>query len=240
MRVRGIVGGLVAATAVLVLAAPASAHVTVNPSEAPQGSFTKLTFRVPNESDTASTTSVEVNLPEDAVIPYVSVKPVPGWTANIETRTLEEPVEAEGGEISEVVSKVTWSGGAIAPGEFQEFEVSAGPLPDDVDQIEFPAIQTYDDGEISRWIEETPEGGEEPEHPVPVLALVASTGDEHEAATPISAAPDDSDEAAATTSDSDDDSSNALAIVALVVGGLGVILGGLALIRNRSAGASAT
>ena len=117
MRVRGVVGGLVAVTAVLVLAAPASAHVTVNPSEAPQGSFTKLTFRVPNESDTASTTSVEVNLPEDAVIPYVSVKPVPGWTANIETRTLEEPVEAEGGEISEVVSKVTWSGGAIAPAE---------------------------------------------------------------------------------------------------------------------------
>jgi periplasmic copper chaperone A len=239
VRVRGIVGGLVAATAVLVLAAPASAHVSVNPKEAEQGSFTKLTFRVPNETDDANTTSVEVNMPEDAVIANVSVKPVPGWTANIETRTLEEPIQGDDGEVSEVVDKVTWSGGSIAPGEFQEFDVSVGPLPEDVDQIEFPSIQTYDDGEAVRWIEEPGADGAEPEHPVPTLTLVAASGDD-EVATPISAAPDDSDEAAATTSESEDDSSNTLAIVALVVGGLGVILGGLALIRNRSTGASAT
>ena len=129
MRVRGIVGGLVAATAVLLLAAPASAHVTVNPSEASKGSFTKVTFRVPNETDTANTTSVEVNMPEDAPIANVSVKPVPGWTANVETRTLEEPIQGDDGEVTEVVDKVTWSGGTVAPGEFQEFDVSLGPLP---------------------------------------------------------------------------------------------------------------
>jgi uncharacterized protein len=240
VRVRGIVGGLVAATAVLVLAAPAYAHVTVNPDEAAKGSFAKLTFRVPNESDTASTISVEVNIPEDVAIPYVSVKPVPGWTATTETRTLEEPIEAEDGEVSEVVSKVTWTGGAIAPGEFQEFDVSAGPLPEDVDQIEFPAIQTYDDGEVARWIEETPASGEEPEHPAPTLLLVAATGDEHGsgAAAEEAATDDATEEAAATSSDSDDDSSDTLAIVALVVGGLGVILGGLALVRSRSASSS--
>ena len=43
------------------------------------------------------------------------------------------------------------------------------------------------------------------------------------------------DEASATTEDGDDGSdSDTLAIVALIVGGLGVVLGGLALIRRRT------
>jgi periplasmic copper chaperone A len=238
VRVRGLVGGLVAATALWVLAAPAVAHITVNPSEAPKGSFTKLTFRVPNERPDSGTTSIEVNMPEDAAIPFVSVQPVPGWTATTEMRTLTEPVEGEGGEISEVVGKVTWTGGTINPGEFQEFNISAGPLPEDVDTLEFPAIQTYASGEVVRWIEEVPEGGEEPEHPVPTLALVASAGDEHGGgadAEEASDEPADGAEAAATTSESDDDGTDALAVVALVVGALGVLLGGLALIRGRSA-----
>jgi len=225
VRVRGIVGGLVAATAVLLLAAPASAHVSVDPSEASKGSFTKVAFRVPNETDSANTTSVEVNMPEDAPIANVSVQPVPGWTANIETRTLETPIQGDDGEVSEVVDKVTWSGGTIAPGEFQDFDVSLGPLPEDLDQVEFPAIQTYDDGTEVRWIEEPGANGEEPEHPVPTLLLTAAAADDeggNEAAAPIS------------SESEDDDSSNTLAIVALVVGGIGVILGGLALVRSRS------
>ena len=237
MRTRVLVVGLVATVAVLALAAPASAHVSVNPSEAPQGGFTKLTFRVPNESDTASTTSVEVNLPTDALIRSVRYKPQPGWTATVETRVLEEPLETEGGEVTEVVSKITWTGGEIGPGEFQEFDVSVGPLPIDVDTLEFPSIQTYSDGDIVRWIEEVPEGGEEPERPAPTLTLVPADaeGDGHGggAEADEAAAAADAD-AAASPSDSDDDS-NVLSIVALVVGGVGVLLGGLALIRRRPA-----
>ena len=66
---------------VLAVAGPAAAHVTVNPSTATQGGYTKVTFRVPNESDEASTTKLEVNLPADAPVASVSLKPVPGWTA---------------------------------------------------------------------------------------------------------------------------------------------------------------
>ncbi len=43
------------AVAVLAFAAPAAAHVTVSSANATQGGYTKLTFRVPNEKDTAST-----------------------------------------------------------------------------------------------------------------------------------------------------------------------------------------
>jgi uncharacterized protein YcnI len=236
------VGGLVAATAVVVLAGPAAAHVTVNPSEAAQGGFEKLTFRVPNERDDSGTTAVEVNMPADAVLQYVSVQPVAGWTADVAMRPLDEPVEAEGGTVTEVVDKITWTGGTINPGEFEEFSISAGVLPDDVDKLEFPAIQTYASGEEVRWIEEVAEGGDEPEHPVPTLYLTAATGDGHggggDAEEASTGGATGEDAAAAASSDSDDGSSNALSIVALVVGGLGVILGGLALIRGRSAAAS--
>ena len=40
-------------------AAPALAHVTVNPSEATKGEFARLAFQVPNESETADTVKVD-------------------------------------------------------------------------------------------------------------------------------------------------------------------------------------
>jgi uncharacterized protein YcnI len=155
------------------------AHVTVNPSQATQGGFTKLAFRVPNEKDTASTTKVEVFVPTDAPIASVAVKPVPGWTAMVEKTKLPQPVKSDDGEVTEAVSRITWTANdaatAIQAGQFQEFEVSAGPLPK-VNQIVFKALQTYSDGEVVRWIDEPTKNGIEPEHPAPVLTLVKASG----------------------------------------------------------------
>ena len=163
----------VAAAVVLGLGAPASAHVTINPDTATQGGFAKLTFRVPNEKSTATTVKLEVQFPQDAPITSVSVKPVAGWTADVQRRTLDTPVTgAHGEQITEVVGMVTWSatpGAEIAPGQFQEFDVSAGPLPA-VDQVIFKTLQTYSDGDVVRWID-VPTPGVELEHPAPVLKL---------------------------------------------------------------------
>jgi Domain of unkown function (DUF1775) len=49
--------------------------------------------------------------------------------------------------------------------------VFAGPLPTNVGQLEFKALQTYSDGDVVQWIEPTVKGGAEPEHPAPVLKL---------------------------------------------------------------------
>jgi Domain of unkown function (DUF1775) len=65
----------------------------------------------------------------------------------------------------------------IQPGQFDEFEVSVGPLPDDADQILFPTLQTYQGGEVVRWIDEPLPSGEEPEHPAPALTLVDADGE---------------------------------------------------------------
>jgi uncharacterized protein YcnI len=173
-RLAVVAGAAVALT--LALAAPASAHVTVNPNTAVQGGYAKVTFRVPNESDQATTTKVEINLPADAPFASVSLKPVAGWTMVAEKTKLATPIEAHGGQLTEAVSKITWTAApaaAIKPGEFQEFDVSLGPLPR-VPQVVFKALQTYSDGTIVRWIDEPTTDGTEPESPAPVLKLTAA------------------------------------------------------------------
>src|SRR5438045_5350839 len=126
--VRTVLASAAAATvAVLGFASAASAHVTVNASEpVGPGSFARIAFRVPTESDTASTTKLEVAIPTDKPIASVSTMPIPGWTAAVGTTKLSTPVKTDDGdEISEVVSRITWTASApdtaIKPGQFLEF-----------------------------------------------------------------------------------------------------------------------
>ena len=211
-------GAVVAAAGAVVLAfaAPAAAHVTVNPNTATQGGYTKVAFRVPNEKASADTVKLEVTLPVDAPVASVSLKPLPGWTAVAERRKLDTPLKIHDSEVAEVVSMITWTaarGAAIRPGQFQEFEVSLGPLPQ-VSQVIFKALQTYSDGEVVRWIDEPATDGSTPEHPAPVLKLAAG-GDTHGAAAAMSAQPV-AQESAGGGSDSP---------LGPVLGGIGLALG---------------
>ncbi|WP_405426751.1 YcnI family protein [Micromonospora sp. NBC_00617] len=217
------------ATAVLGFAGPASAHVTVNPKEATQGGYARVAFRVPNESDTASTTKLEVVLPENAPIGSVSTIPVPGWTVATEKRKVDPPIDVHGSQLTEAVSKITWTAtgdAAVKPGQFQEFGVSMGPLPK-VESMVFKTLQTYSDGNVVRWIDEPQPGGGEPEKPAPVLTLTAAgpSASATPAATAVAAAGDDDDESEGTAI--------GLGIAGLVAGLAGLVLGGLAFARTR-------
>jgi uncharacterized protein YcnI len=203
------------AVAVLGFAAPAAAHVTVSSAAAVQGGYAKVTFRVPNEKDDASTTKVEIVLPEAQPIASVSVKPLPGWSVNPEKTKLATPIKTDDGEVTEAITKITWTAdanSAIKQGQFQEFDISLGPLPK-VDQLVFKALQTYSDGDIVRWIEE-PSSGAESQNPAPVLKLAKSAGEPSPTA---NAGPSRSDGAA-----------TGLAVAGLVLGLGGLVLGGLA------------
>src|SRR4051794_18591466 len=162
------------------LAGPASAHVSVNPNTAEQGGFSALTFRVPTEKDDASTTKVQVAFPTDTPLASVSVKPVPGWTSQVTKNKLPQPIQSDDGPITDAVSQITWTASspdtAVKPGEFQEFGVSAGPLPTTT-AISFKALQTYSDGSVVRWIDTQTPGGPEAEHPAPTLSLTPEAAD---------------------------------------------------------------
>ena len=100
----------VSVTTVAVLAAgvgTAAAHVRVFSSDAAPGGYGEMTFRVPNESDTASTVSLRVQIPTDTPLASVSIKPVPGWNATTTTGLIDPPVEVHGTEVTEAVTEIT-------------------------------------------------------------------------------------------------------------------------------------
>jgi uncharacterized protein YcnI len=207
----------------LAVAAPADAHVTVNPNTATPGGYTKVTFRVPNETDNADTTKLEVAFPADQPIASVSVKPIPGWTAAPTKSKLATPIKVHDHEITEAVSRIVWTadaGAAVKPGQFQEFDVSMGPLPAS-GQLVFKALQTYSDGTVVRWIDEPTSDGTEPEHPAPVLKLTA-------AAAPAAATPAATPAAAAAPASS---GTRTPGVIGLIAGILALLLAGAAFLR---------
>ena len=203
--------------ALLLGAGAASAHVVVAAPDAEQGGYSVLTFRVPTESDTASTNSVKVTLPG---LNSARTQPMPGWTSTVEKNS------------SDLAVSVTWTanpGSEVGPGQFQEFLLSAGPLPEQ-ETVSFPATQTYTDGKVVEWDEPMGDDGSEPELPAPTLTLAASSGDAHGGS--HSESSEASTEASSEASSSDS-TARWLAGIALVCGAVGAGLGIGATIRSR-------
>ncbi|MCC5474451.1 YcnI family copper-binding membrane protein [Streptomyces barringtoniae] len=234
-------GAVTALTAAGLLAAAgvASAHVTVHPDSYAKGATDGvLTFRVPNEEDTASTTKVQVFLPTDHPVLGVLVHPQDGWTAQVTNTKLKTPVKTDDGTITDAASEITFSGGKIAPGQYEDFNVAFGQLPDDTDQLTFKTLQTYSDGKIVRWIEEA-QGGQEPENPAPVLKLTAKGADESGSTSTASPANSKSSAIAKSTASSSDSTARGLGVGGLVVGVLGLTAAVFAVLRGRSTGSRA-
>ncbi|MFI6437082.1 YcnI family protein [Streptomyces sp. NPDC050759] len=236
--------GAVAVTSVIVLSSPAFAHVSVQAEgTAAKGGYAVVDFKVPNERDNASTTKLEVNFPTDHPLASVMPEPMPGWKIDITKSTLAKPLELHGEQITEAVSKVTWTAttkdGGIRPGYFEKFPVSIGALPENAEELVFKAIQTYSNKEVVRWIEVQEDGAEEPETPAPVLALSAASEDGHHGSTAAEEADAKTENAAATTEaaagDSSDTTARVLGVVGIVVGALGVAYGVLAGRRRSDA-----
>ncbi|GAA2236798.1 YcnI family protein [Streptomyces amakusaensis] len=238
-----------AASAVLLSSGTAAAHVSVQPQgEAAKGGYATVNFKVPNERDSASTVKLEISMPTEHPLASVLPQPVPGWKVTVSKSKLDKPIESHGRQITEAVSKVTWTadGSKIGPGQFQQFPLSLGQLPENADQLVFKALQTYDNKEVVRWIE-APKEGTEPESPAPVLELSATADDHHgtPAADDTKDAKDSehsedakdgahSKESAASSSDDSDSTARVLAVVGILVGAVGVAFGVLAGRRRSS------
>jgi uncharacterized protein len=215
------IGALVAASA-LALPATAAAHVTVQPKTIPAGGFTRLDVRVPTERDDASTTKVQLKLPDGFA--EASFEPTPGWTVKVDKTKLATPIKTDDGEVTEQVSTITWTGhgkqGQIPPGAFQDFGLSVQVPGKAGDTLTFKALQTYSNGEVVRWI--GPEGSDTP---APTVDVTSATPTAAPAQAPAQQAPAD-----------DSGSSNTLAIIALILGALGLLAGGVALMTRPRSG----
>jgi uncharacterized protein YcnI len=194
---------LTATTAALAAASAASAHVTMNPEKAPADSFARFALRVPTEED-VPTVKVSVQLP--AGLDEVTFQPKPGWK------------RMQSGRV------VTWSGGQIGVGEFDEFGLSVH-LPNTPGKVlVFPATQTYANGKVVHWI-----GALTSDEPAPHVTLEAAESETTTATTTTTTT-------SSAPSEGDDDDHDGLAL-GFGIAGLAVALGalGLTLARRRRA-----
>lgn len=228
---------LVSIAVVLVaLAAPAAAHVTINPPTVAKGAVATIAFQVPNEKDNLTTNQVQVKFPDDHPIADAQVQALPGWTVTVKKKTLATPIKTdEGDTLTQGIDTITWVANdkkGYGDSQFQQFFVSMA-VPSDADSLSFPTVQTYSDGSTVNWVQVTPQGGPEPDDPVPVLQLKGTDAAASASNASGSAAPAVKSDAA---SKSDVDNAKTLSIVAIVIGALGLIVGivGVAMARRRS------
>lgn len=210
-----------AVVATLVVAPAAAAHVTLNPSEWEAGGFARFAVRVPTERDNASTTRITLKFPEQIL--EARFQPVEGWKRTVKMVQLDEPIDVEGEEVTERIDTVTWSGGRVRPGEFQEFGVSFRTPEEAGTDLAFPTVQTYSNGEVVRWI-----GPPDADEPAPVVAITEPAEEEGEAAAPAATPAQD-----AGNTGGEEESSDTLSIVALIAGLAGLAAGLAAIFMRR-------
>ena len=212
------------AVAALALPAAASAHVTMNPNTSTAGAFTKLDVRVPNEQSNASTVKLQVQFPDGFA--SASYEPRADWRVKVTRAKLAAPVQTDDGPITEGVKTITWTGsgsglGRIGPDQFMDFPLSV-QIPENAagKTLQFKAIQTYSNGDVVRWI-----GAADSEHPAPHVTVTAAAAGSSGSAAP--AAP------AAPARPADGGGSDTIGVIALIVGGIGLVAAAAALVITR-------
>lgn len=200
--------------ALVAAAGPAAAHVSVRPGVAVRGTVAALTFSIPNERDDAATVAIAVELPGS----FETVEPLANgeWTPSV-----------DGGV-------VRWTGGRLTAADRVALVVRVGPL-SGPDQLVLPAVQTYDSGEVVRWIDEDHDG----EHPAPVLALTGEVAGqattEATTSTPAATAPGVEPDEVADDPDDGGEDDGGFPVVPLALGGAVALLAAAGYaVRRRS------
>ena len=190
-------------------AAPAGAHVTLQPAASRPAELQRYTVYVPNERKVAST-GVRVRVPEG--IDFVLVEPSPGWTAK---------VVRQGDRIGEL----RWTGGNIGVDQYAELHfIARNPVR--AGTVTWPALQAYADGKVARWI-----GSPDADEPAPRVRVSEAAPVVDAVSTHGQTEPKETTKAdppGATVVDKS--SGNGLAIAALVVAAAAL---GVAFIRRR-------
>lgn len=189
-------------TALVLFPLVAGAHVEIEADGTPTNGVVATTISAENECpNNGKLTSVELDFPATPALSDVTESQVTGWTA-------AATKNADGS-----YQKIVWtnSGGSDGDGKFP---VSLGTIPEGTKSIEFKALDTCDNGEVTRWIEP----GENSEHPAPVLTLKAA-----------GSATTTTTQAASTKSSDDSNTGLIVGIIAAVV----VVGGGAAYFVTR-------
>lgn len=133
-----IAAGMTAFAIALSSISSVSAHVTVKPAEVATASYQTFTISVPNEK-TIPTVGVKVLIP--TTIASATPTQKAGWQITKET---------SGQGDAAITTSLSWDGGSISDGTRDEFTFSA-KLPEKPAELQWKAYQTYADGTIVAW-----------------------------------------------------------------------------------------
>lgn len=165
-------GALIAALSAGLGAAPAAAHVTLEKAESTTGAYYKAVLKVGHGCQGSPTTALKVTIPDG----LVAAKPMPkaGWTVATETGAYARAYAFHGKDVKEGVTSISWTGGPLPDGQYDEFVFVAYLAPEaGARNVPIPVVQTCEKGE-QRWVEVAKAGGEKLAQPAPVLKIAAS------------------------------------------------------------------
>ena len=109
----------ISAFSALALAAPAGAHLSIDPAKVHTGAAVDLVFSVPNQDDAPGVDHVTLGIPQDFELDDAEAKS--GWT---QSRTGQA---------------ITWSGGMIPKGTFARFSIR-GTAPQKAETVLFNVL----------------------------------------------------------------------------------------------------
>jgi uncharacterized protein YcnI len=222
---RVLAASLTSAIGLLAAPVPASAQVSIVPDQISGGGTQTVAFRLATGRPDTKTTRLELAFPQYPPIAFVQVAPVPGWTATVHPRPLNPAVRVGDRTVSEVAASLVLEGGAVPPGQFEQFLVTLGPLPGD-GRLAFEATQSYANGTVDHWTDV-------PGRPSPVITLGSAAA----AAVPASAAGTSQGDAASAPEAQADPAQTATSEfppLALLWGALGVAAAVIAVVGYRA------
>jgi uncharacterized protein YcnI len=147
-----------AAALTLVLASVASAHAIMSPPVAKSKVLQQFTLSVPTEEEGATTTEIELTVPDGFSID--SFEPSPGW---------KRSESATGSGEQRSIQQVTWSGGKVPTDEDAVFRFNGSMTSNKT--YTFNVRQTYSSGKVVDWT-----GPESSDTPAPTVEAVSDLG----------------------------------------------------------------
>jgi uncharacterized protein YcnI len=158
-----------AGAALLASAGAAYGHAALNAVEAQAGALTIIEFRITHGCGGSPTTRVTLEVPEGVI--RVSPRMLAGWTVTTQTAPLAEPIQLHGQTVTDRVSAITWEGGSIPEGVYEQFDVRLQTPNEPGAVLVFPVRQECANGGRYDWDDDPRDGPTET--PALMLRLTA-------------------------------------------------------------------
>jgi uncharacterized protein YcnI len=148
-------------------AAPAAAHVTLDPAQAPANATIRAALRVPHGCEGAATTRIAVRLPEGVT----AARPMPkaGWTLVLTPR--EEAAAPAGHGAARDLAGIAWEGGSLPDAHYEEFVLRFRTPDQPGATLWFAVQQDCEGGRSTGWVQVPAEGRRISDYPTPAASL---------------------------------------------------------------------